>query len=185
MLLQRIAAGDGTAVALCLQKYGNLVWSTARRWSASNSDAEDAVQEIFIDVWKCAGSYDPELASEATFVMLIARRRLIDRRRRRQIVTEPLDESASDGCVGGDRDPGEFAEMCEEAAVASEFLSELREDERRVLELSVHEGLSHQEIATLVGMPLGSVKTNIRRGLGRLRDRLTRLTTAGATREQL
>lgn len=184
MLLQRIAAGDASAVALCLQQYGNLVWSTARRWSASSSDAEDAVQEIFIDLWKCAGRFDPEVASESTFVMMIARRRLIDRRRRRQIATEPLDDSNREDCASGDRDPGEFAEMCEEAAVASELLSELREDERKVLELSVHEGLSHQEISNRVGMPLGSVKTNIRRGLGRLRDRLTRL-TAGAMRDQL
>ena len=185
MLLQRIAAGDGSAVALCLQKYGNLVWSTARRWSASNSDAEDAVQEIFIDLWKSAGRFDPEVASESTFVMMVARRRLIDRRRRKQLVTETLDESATGGCYSDDREPGEFLEVCEEAAVAADLLSKLREDERKVLELSVHEGLSHQEIASRVGMPLGSVKTNIRRGLGRLRERLTRLTTAGAMREQL
>jgi RNA polymerase sigma factor (sigma-70 family) len=185
MLLPRIAVGDSSAVTSCIEEYGNLIWSTARRWSANAPDAEDAVQEIFIDLWKSAGRFDPTVSSETTFVMMIARRRLIDRRRRKQVGTEPLDFSDQSGCVDRHSDPQATAELEEESAIAREFLGELKEDERRVLELSVNDGLSHQEIAKRVGMPLGSVKTNIRRGLGRLRDRLSRCGLSAATRDVL
>lgn len=185
MLLQRIAAGDSTAVNQCLEQYGNLVWSTAKRWSASISDAEDAVQEIFIDLWKSACRFDPDVSSEATFVMMVARRRLIDRRRRRRISAEHLDGEVCERCASDQPTPGERLELCEEATMAAELLNELKDEERKVLELSVHEGLSHQEIANRVGMPLGSVKSNIRRGLGRLRERLTKLSLAGSSRERL
>src|SRR6476646_5693685 len=90
-LLARVAAGDPAAVRACLAQFGGLVWSIARRFEPS--DAEDAVQEIFLDVWRSAGSYNPALGSEATFVATITRRRLIDRqrtRRRRPKATEQV-----------------------------------------------------------------------------------------------
>ncbi|XZE52404.1 RNA polymerase sigma factor [Planctomycetaceae bacterium SH139] len=172
MFLQRIASGDSSAVAQCLERYGNLVWSVARRWSANRDDAEDAVQEIFVDLWKSAGRYDPACGEESTFVMMIARRRLIDRRRKsgRQVLTaEGVVPETCDGRLG---DPQLVAEQSEEAAIVNEMLSELRQEERELLELSVHRGLSHQEIAKQTGVPLGTVKSNIRRGLEKLRDRL-------------
>src|SRR5436190_14026687 len=80
-LLGRVAAGDEAAVRECLARYGGLVWSIARRFEPS--DAEDAVQEIFLDLWKSAARFDRAVASETAFVAMIARRRLIDRRRTR------------------------------------------------------------------------------------------------------
>ena len=80
-ILHRITQGDQTAVQDCLKKYGGLVWSLARRMSANTDDAEDAVQEIFIDVWKNAARFDESQSSETTFIAMIARRRLIDRLR--------------------------------------------------------------------------------------------------------
>ncbi|MCX5746449.1 MAG: sigma-70 family RNA polymerase sigma factor, partial [Proteobacteria bacterium] len=89
-LLARVAVGDRGALRECLDRYGGLVWSIARRFEAS--EAEDAVQEIFVDLWKSAVRYDPEVASEPTFIAMIARRRLIDRRRSRgrRPATEPM-----------------------------------------------------------------------------------------------
>ena len=81
-LLQRIAAGDPSAVEGCLAKYRGLVWSIARRFAGNYADAEDAVQEVFIELWRHAARFDPALASESTFIGTIARRRLIDRKRR-------------------------------------------------------------------------------------------------------
>jgi RNA polymerase sigma-70 factor (ECF subfamily) len=173
MLLPRIANGDSTAVAQCLEQYGNLVWSVARRWSPSVADAEDAVQEIFIDLWKSAHRYDPQVASESTFVMMIARRRLIDRRRRCSRELASNGEEGLRECADVAVEPDVAAERGEEAKIASQLLAELRDDERRVLRLSVHEGLSHSEIASRIGVPLGTVKTHIRRGLAKLRQRLS------------
>lgn len=75
-LLPRIASGDRDAVAACLDRYPSLVWSPARRFTNSRTDAEDAVQEISIDLWSNAGRFDGGKTSETTFVALLARRRL-------------------------------------------------------------------------------------------------------------
>jgi RNA polymerase sigma-70 factor (ECF subfamily) len=184
MLFQRIASGDATAVALCLERYGNLVWSAARKWSRDSSEAEDAVQEIFVDLWQSAGRFNPEIASEPTFVMMIARRRLIDRRRRAASRLENIDGSDHDrsdfSC-----DPAALAERGEEAILAAKCLQDLRPEERNVLVLSIHDGLTHEEISQRVGMPLGSVKSNIRRGLSRLREKLSKVLPASASRGEL
>ena len=83
-LLHRVAAGEALAVRECLARYGGLVWSLARRYSPSPAEAEDAAQEIFLDLWRSAARFDPRQASETTYVALIARRRLVDRQRHRQ-----------------------------------------------------------------------------------------------------
>jgi DNA-directed RNA polymerase specialized sigma24 family protein len=92
-ILQRVAAGDSSAVDDCLAQYGALVWSLARRHSPNYSDAEDAVQEAFLGIWQGAGRFDPEKGSETTFITMIVRRRLIDRHRKRgrQLETASLE----------------------------------------------------------------------------------------------
>jgi RNA polymerase sigma-70 factor (ECF subfamily) len=167
-LLQRVASGDGQAARDCIREFGGLVWSLARRRSPSQADAEDAVQEIFLDIWRSAPRFDPKAASEATFVAMIARRRLIDRRRRRQRrpETEPLLEGlATEGPASG-------AETCMEAAAAAKAVARLRPEQRTVLLLATCQGMSHEEIAQTTGMPLGTVKAHARRGLLRVREAL-------------
>ncbi|HEY1068798.1 MAG TPA: sigma-70 family RNA polymerase sigma factor, partial [Pirellulales bacterium] len=90
VLLPRVAAGQPSAVDECLARYGGLVWSLARRHTNNTSDAEDAVQEIFIDLWRSAARFNPQAASEATFVAMIARRRLIDRRRKQSSAPQAI-----------------------------------------------------------------------------------------------
>ena len=80
-ILKRIAIGDKAAVQQCLKQYGGLVWSLSRRMTTTAEDAEDATQDIFLDLWKHASKFDPAKSSEATFIAMIARRRLIDRMR--------------------------------------------------------------------------------------------------------
>ena len=169
-VLPRIAAGDPAAVADCIARYGGLVWSLARRFLGNAADAEDAVQDVFIELWKNAGRYDPALASESTYVTMIARRRLIDRQRRagRAPAVQPLPDEPPAAPAGGDR-----AEIVDEAAKAAAVLGELRPDERRVIQMAVYQGLTHEEIAAATGLPVGTVKTHIRRGLIRVRERLT------------
>jgi RNA polymerase sigma factor (sigma-70 family) len=168
-LLHRVAARDAAAIRECLDRYGALVWSLARRMSPSPTEAEDAVQEIFLDLWQSAGRFDPGIATEAGFVAMIARRRLIDRHRRRQRRwdTEPLPEVLSEPQGQG----GPRQEVCAEAALAARAMEQLRPEQRAVLVLSC-QGMSHEEIATAMGMPLGTVKAHVRRGLSRVRQAL-------------
>ncbi|MFI4896825.1 MAG: RNA polymerase sigma factor [Phycisphaerales bacterium JB059] len=168
-ILQRVASGDPEAVRACTDRYGGLVWSLARRWNRSQADAEDAVQDVFISLWRNAGRFDPSVAKEATFVAMIARRRLIDRMRkagRRPGESALLESEAGD--AGGDRVEG--TELSEDARRAERAMGELSDSQQRVLRLSIMHGMSHERIATATGMPLGSVKTHIRRGLIRMRE---------------
>jgi RNA polymerase sigma-70 factor (ECF subfamily) len=164
-LLARVAAGDPGAVRDCLARYGGLVWSIARRFEGA--DAEDAVQEIFLDLWKSAARFDPQIASEPAFVAMIARRRLIDRRRtrRRRPTTETI---ASEPPIA---DHASGPDSCAEASQAARALERLRPEQRHVLVLATH-GLSHGEIAERTGMPLGTVKAHARRGLQSIRAAL-------------
>jgi RNA polymerase sigma-70 factor (ECF subfamily) len=169
--LQSVSTGDPDAMRACLDRFGGLVWSLARRLSPSPSDAEDAVQEIFVDLWKSAGRFDPAVASEATFVAMIARRRLLDRQRlrSRRPDTEPLPEvpRASDEVVDP---PGERAA---EAILAARAVAQLRPEQQKVLLFATYHGLSHEEIAQATGMPLGTVKAHARRGLLKVRELLS------------
>lgn len=168
-VLPRVASGDPTAVSDCIARYGGLVWSLARRFLGNATDAEDAVQDVFIELWKNAARYNPELASEPTYITMIARRRLIDRKRRagRAPAAQPLANESAAAPPTGAR-----VEIEDEAAKAAAVLNELREDERRVIQMAVYQGMTHEEIAAATGLPVGTVKTHIRRGLIRVRERL-------------
>jgi RNA polymerase sigma-70 factor (ECF subfamily) len=168
-LLERIAAGHPTAVKECIDTYGNLVWALARRLSPSAADAEDATQEIFLELWKSSGRYDPAMGSEAVFITTIARRRLIDRlrARKRRPTTEEFDEERA--APGDDGDAGALAV---EVSIASKALAQLGDAQREIVLLGVVEGLTHSEIATATGKPLGTVKTQMRRGLIKIRELL-------------
>jgi RNA polymerase sigma-70 factor (ECF subfamily) len=166
-VLPDVARGDRAAVQRCMARYGALVWSIARRFSPTSADAEDATQEIFLDLWRSAARFDAARGSERVFVTMIARRRLIDRMRsqRSRIAHEVPgleDEAAQVGT-----DPR--IDRCAEAEIARAALEELPQEQRKVIQLSVVEGLSHAEIATRTGLPLGTVKTLIRRGLIKVR----------------
>lgn len=178
-ILQRVANGDPGAVQACIDRYGGLVWSLARRWNRSQADAEDAVQDVFVSLWRNAERFDPDVAKEATFVAMIARRRLIDRMRKtgRRPTEATLNEDAAGASEPGG---GVSTEVGEDAARAERAMSELSDSQQRVLRLSIMHGLSHERIAAATGMPLGSVKTHIRRGLIRMREILATQTPEGA-----
>jgi RNA polymerase sigma-70 factor, ECF subfamily len=168
-ILRRIAEGDKAAVQECIDCYGGLVWSLARRLSPTRADAEDAVQEIFIDLWKSAARFDEGQSSESSFVAMIARRRLIDRLRRFE--RTPVVEELPAEMVDRKRQDKQI-ELNSEAALAAQALSQLRPEQQQVLQLAIYQGLSHKEIATATGMPLGTVKTHVRRGLLHIREAL-------------
>jgi RNA polymerase sigma-70 factor (ECF subfamily) len=170
MLLQRIAQGDESAVPACLAEYGVLVWALARRYATDPADAEDAAQEVFIELWRHAARFDPAVAGEATFVATVARRRLLDRARKRgrSVKTAPLPPDGG-AAAAPDRDT---IGVSDEAALVRTHLERISPDQRTVLELAIDRGLSQTQIAEATGMPLGTVKAHARRGLLRLRELL-------------
>jgi RNA polymerase sigma-70 factor, ECF subfamily len=173
-LLARASRGDDAAVRECVSRFGPIVWGLARRMSPTRADAEDAVQEIFLDLWEHGGRYDAARGSEEVFVAVVARRRLIDRRRKvqRRPVTESLDAAPGgrEALEEVSHDGG--IETSAEAAMAARAMNGLRPEQREVLRLSVAEGLTHEEIAEHTGMPVGTVKAHARRGLIRIRKLL-------------
>lgn len=166
-VLTKIANGDSTAVSDCLDRYGNLVWSLAKRSCPDTQAAEDAVQDIFMQIWKVADRFNPEIASETTFVAMIARRRLIDLSRKRAWPKSANVEF--DGFQSREDDVAQRFEAEDEADRAAMLLKELPADQQKVIRLSVYDGLSHSKIADVTGLSLGTVKTNLRRGMLKLR----------------
>lgn len=167
-VLDRVAQGDPRAVRECIDRYGGLIWSIALGMAGSRADAEAAVQEIFADVWRTAGRFDPEQGSEEIFVTQIARRRLIDRMRR----GVQRDRTRSSGKVDsrGWVDRGNSAGVCREAMTAAQAVMQLRPELRKVLEMGLLQGLSQSEIADRLQIPLETVKTRMTRGLIQVRE---------------
>lgn len=167
-VLLAVARGDREGVGKCIDQYAPLIWSMARRMSLTVEDAEDAVQEIFMDLWRYAKRFDPSLGSEKVFVSVLARRRLIDRarhmRRRLAVETpmEPVHTSHLTSAFAVEKDL--------EVAEARQILHQLPTPHQEAISLSLLDGLSHSEIAIRLGWPLGTVKTVIRRGILRLKE---------------
>jgi RNA polymerase sigma-70 factor, ECF subfamily len=170
-ILQRIAAGDELAVAECFERYDSLIWTLARRLGVPGPDVEDAVQDAFVAIWKAAGKFDPNIASEKTFVATIARRRVVDKRRSatRGPPRAALDDVAEPAAPP---DAVDFAEFADEAGRVERAMETLEPERRRVLELSVVRGLTHDAIAKQLELPLGTVKSHTRRGLAKVRGLL-------------
>ena len=180
LVLLRVARGDPAALRECIDQFGSLIWSIARRLTRTHADAEDAVQEIFTDIWRSSARFDPLQGSEKIFIATIARRRLIDRLRRagNRITVELTDEMESLAWS----DPGTLAETSVEAETAARAVMQLRPEQRQVLEMGLLQGLSHSEIAAALHMPLGTVKTMMRRGLIQVRQFMGTISTEVAKR---
>jgi RNA polymerase sigma factor (sigma-70 family) len=178
-VLDRVAAQEPGAMRACTERYGGLVWSLASRMCPSRVDAEDAMQDVFLEVWKSAARFDETQGSEVTFVATIARRRLIDRLRKQGRVpgeTALVENTALPLGGGG---PEEGLEVSEDASRARKALGRLSGEQQRVIQMAVFHGASHEKISASTGMPLGTVKAHIRRGMIRLREILAESGSGG------
>ncbi|MDJ0748159.1 MAG: sigma-70 family RNA polymerase sigma factor [Woeseiaceae bacterium] len=175
--LQRIAGGDRAAVAACIDTYSGLVWSLARRFLRNEADAEEAVQEIFLELWEKSARFDPSVAAEVTFVSMIARRRLIDRRRKldSEPFAEALDEIEHSLCD----DAQGLLEVNAELARVVDVIRTLKPEQQEVINMASWLGMSHGAIAEQTGIPLGTVKSYVSRGLLRIREALGEPELAG------
>jgi RNA polymerase sigma factor (sigma-70 family) len=171
-LLQQAARGDPHAFRACIDRFGPLIWALARQLLVNRTDAEDAVQEIFAELWRSASRFDPAIASAKAFVATIARRRLIDRGRIRQRFDRDGKGALTESTPATETKPLERLEGDERAKRAMSEFGRLRLEQQKVIRLAVHEEWTHERIAEHLDMPVGTVKTHLRRGLLRLREAL-------------
>ena len=168
-LLAGLRRGDPDALAEIHRLYGGVVLGYLRGAMRDPAAAEDVHQEVFLEVWRRGSAYDPERASLGTWIMLIARSRAIDHLRKR--VPEPHDPQAPGGGVlGEEEDAASSPDLLVERWAMAVLVARLPEDQARILRMRFHEGLSQTEIAARTGIPLGTVKTYMVRGLRRLRE---------------
>ena len=172
MLMHRVAAGDEEAMAELYDRFGALVFKVSRQLLPNRAEAEDAVQEVFVRLWRTADRYDPRRAKLVTWVMLITRRHLIDRLRRSSVrpdsTTIEGDLTSSGDADGPDRRPSED----ERNAALLKRVADLPELQRVVIERAYLQGFTLREISEQLDAPLGTVKSALSRGLVRLRERV-------------
>jgi RNA polymerase sigma-70 factor, ECF subfamily len=162
-LLQRIGSGDKPAFELLYRRYARAMLGLALRRLGDRGRAEEAVQETFASIWRSASSYRPERGPGAPWLYAVARHAIVDRFRAR---TEPPTEVPEEPST--EPGPAERAESSFVAWRVHRALEELPQTERTVIELAYWGGMSQSEVAEFLNVPLGTVKTRTRSGLGRL-----------------
>jgi RNA polymerase sigma-70 factor, ECF subfamily len=176
-MIARIGRGDQNAFSALYDRLNGPLYSLALRMLGDASDAQDALQEVFVQIWSRARTYDPEKSSVFSWAVLLTRSRAIDRlrardRRLRVMVAPGADEGkvaeATDASIV--ESAADTANKRDEAAHVRSLLNNLPEDQRQAIDLAFFGHRTHHEIAAQLGQPLGTVKARIRRGLLKLRE---------------
>lgn len=165
-LIARIADGDQDAMRELHAQYGRSVFGFLRRLLPDRMTTEDVFQQVMLESWQRAGSFDSSRGSVGGWLLMLARSRAIDELRKRRdeptdpatLAAEPLADDALATALGDWQ--------------VGQILDQLPHDERTVIEMRFRQDLSQTEIAERIGLPLGTVKTRMNRGLGRLREML-------------
>ena len=167
-LLPRVAAGDRAALHALYNQLAPQVLAIAARVLGSRGDAEEVVQDTFVEIWRRAATFDAQRGSGRAWVLSIARYRAIDRLRERAAAGRLIERATVATVAQESASPIEsVAERQLRDRVAS-ALADLSGDERRALELAYYQGLSHSEIAQRLDTPLGTIKTRLRVALAKL-----------------
>ena len=174
-LLLRIAAQDAQALAEFYDLTAKPLFSLAVRILGDVSEAEEVIQDVFVQIWKSAPSFDPLLAPAFHWALSITRHRSIDRLRSRQRRARLIENLETDAAANAPASAGadQDALAAEDTAAVRATLGTLPAEQRRVIEMAFFGGLTHQDIAKALNEPLGTVKARIRRGLLKLRDSLS------------
>ncbi len=168
-----MAAGNHAALAKCYDVIGPVVFSLAVRMLRDRPAAEDVTQDVFIQVWRQAGNYDTSRGSPQAWVMMIARTRILDRLRSRSagIVLKSVGDHLPDAPDAEDW-PDDLAITHEDAVNVRTALATLPADQKQAIQLAYFDGLTHLEVSTKLGVPLGTIKTRIRLGLMKIKEKL-------------
>lgn len=178
-LLERIVARDESAVAVLYDRHSRLLFGLILRMLRDRGEAEEALQEVFWSVWSKAESYNVALGSPVAWLVRIARNRSIDRLRAKSVrvqTLQPVDEpprNTGDQPSPETDNPESSASRSEERDGILRALAALPCDQRELIEHAYFLGLTHSELASRFGLPLGTVKTRVRTGMHALRERLS------------
>lgn len=170
LLLARVARQDVEALRALYEALAAQALALAQRMLGNRVEAEDVLQDVFVDVWQRSGSFDPARGSGRTWLLSIVRNRALDRLRRRAVAARALDRvgTQEEPSPPLDAGPGEALERSQERQRVATVLSGLSEAQQEALRLAYYEGLSQSEIAARIKEPLGTVKTRMRAALEKL-----------------
>lgn len=170
-LLTAISAGDETALGLLYDRYSSILFGLLLRIIHNRAEAEDVLQEIFVQVWQRASNFDESRGKAFTWLVTLARSRAIDRLRAlgsRERAAENAARETEDVIFDAEQN----AILKQRGAVVRRALAELSAEQQEVLKLAYFDGFSQSEIAEKLNSPLGTVKTRMRTGMMRLRELL-------------
>jgi RNA polymerase sigma-70 factor (ECF subfamily) len=167
-LAERFRTGDEAALRCAYDRYGGAVFHLATRSLANRADAEDVTQATFVAAWQGRGTFDPERGSMLGWLLGIARRKVVDRLR---VMAREHRAAESVRALPEPAAPADSPERVLDRLVVADELAQLPTEQRRTLELAFFDDLTHPQISAVTGLPLGTVKSHIRRGMARLRQR--------------
>ncbi len=172
--LKAIANGDQASFASLYDSYSAPLYSMAYRMLNSPEASAEVVQDTFLSIWKDAERYDASLGKVFTWMVMILRRKAINRLRHdsRRLPSAALSEADYPEIPGGETSPDQAAQLSERSEMVGTIIKGLPLDQKRALELAFFEGFTHQEIADKLSEPLGTVKSRIRLALHSLRRQM-------------
>ena len=169
-LIQQVAQQDREAFSQLYDRFSNLVFTLAMRMLRVRSDAEDLLQEVFVQVWRQAENYSAERGSPEAWIINIARSRAIDKIRSIRRMEKSFVLTDDPARVESGENVASSAAESEARLAMNSAMANLPEAQRKVLELAYFDGLTQSEIAERLAEPLGTVKTRMRSGIQRLRE---------------
>lgn len=179
-LVKRVALRDKAALESLYRRHASVALALARRILGRMNEAEDAVQEAFVEIWRRADQFDPRRGSAEAWTFGIVRNRCIDRVRKQAVRNRTQLDASKEEREPASVSPLEEAQRREERLAIAAAVSSIPKDQRDALELAYFEGLTHTEIAARTGEPLGTIKTRIRSALEKLGKALAKNNREGA-----
>jgi len=173
-LLRQIAAGDSTSFAEFYDRHSTLMFSVACRILHDTSEAQDVLQEVFVQIWEKAAKFDPKLGKASSWAAILVRNKAVDRIRASQRRTRLAEETGAEQAAAANVDDtaNEAVYGHEKANLIHTAIIDLPVEQRQAIELAYFSGLTQDEISKKLNQPLGTIKARIRRGLLKLRDQL-------------
>ena len=174
-LLRRIAQRERSAFEDLYSRYVNILYASALKFVKEDADAQDVVQDVFIQIWDKAKLYDPAKGKPLTWALTLTRNRAIDRIRAIQRRTRLRDEFEQETFVdesAGVREALSGVDASEKGQILRKAVSQLSPQQKKVIELAYFGGFTQTEISEKLGEPLGTVKARARRGLLKLKELL-------------